>query len=743
MLESQSDRMNGRPAALLDRWQWIIVAVACVAAVWLRVAPRFYLVFQPGWVNFQETDAWYHVRVMDNLIRHFPWRISVDPYVAFGRVQATATAPAFDWLLGFAAWVAGAGSPSESLAHQVAAWMPVLLGAGAVIVGFLWARLVFGVRAALVSAAIIATLPGHFLRVSSLGFTDHHILESVLAALFFYLLLRAISGPESLARSIAAGLALSAYLLTFHGSAFLPGVVVVWAAYDRLRCFWPRENTPSWKPLYVSFAIALCVCLVFRRLLWMNYTIATLAGGMALIVALDGWRLWSRRLARPRIPVYVMLSTVSAAFLTGVLWVPAVRHGARMAAGRLLPGIFGASRGVSELRSLIYVDGHFTVLPAMLQFYGTFFVALLGLLFLAEVTVKRGNYDRALVFFWGGATFVLAMGQMRMAYYYAVAAAIVSGYAVDLLLAMGRKTAWVTVACLCALVLGPNCYAAWDSDEPTGINADWKETLDWLHVSTPEPFGDPAFYYARYDERKFGPSYRYPPEAYSVMAWWDYGYWVVTVARRIPVTNPSQTNAEIAADFFLAQSEAEAAPLLRASRSRYIVVDEKLPIWPSDNLVVGDYPQFFEYSRAHERDEYLLPAYRTGAQGQRKLKVFYRPAYYRSMAVRLFVYGGQAVDGHGGATIISLQEKTRPKGGSYQEVVSAKRYESAEEAMAVENVCRKDGCVLVGEDPMTSCVPLEPLQQLRPAFASTNRTVGFGSAGRKAVQVYEFTGVAR
>jgi len=101
------------------------------------------------------------------------------------------------------------------------------------------------------------------------------------------------------------------------------------------------------------------------------------------------------------------------------------------------------------------------------------------------------------------------------------------------------------------------------------------------------------------------------------------------------------------------------------------------------------------------------------------------------------------VDGHGGATIISLQEKTRPKGGSYQEVVSAKRYESAEEAMAVENVCRKDGCVLVGEDPMTSCVPLEPLQQLRPAFASTNRTVGFGSAGRKAVQVYEFTGVAR
>ena len=44
---------------------------------------------------------------------------------------------------------------------------------------------------------------------------------------------------------------------------------------------------------------------------------------------------------------------------------------------------------------------------------------------------------------------------------------------------------------------------------------------------------------------------------------------------------------------------------------------------------------------------------------------------------------------------------------------------------------------------MVSPVPLEPLQQLRPVFASTSSVLGFGRRGRKAVQVYEFAGAAR
>jgi hypothetical protein len=268
--------------------------------------------------------------------------------------------------------------------------------------------------------------------------------------------------------------------------------------------------------------------------------------------------------------------------------------------------------------------------------------------------------------------------------------------------------------------------------------------LEWMRASTREPFGDPAFFYARYPRQQYGPEYRYPPSAYSVMAWWDYGYWIVDVARRIPVTNPTQANADIAADFFLAQSEQEAARLLQAWRARYVVVDEKLPLWPSsEEVMIGDYPAFFQYSRAHRRDDYLLLAYEPNAAGQPVPKMFYLPAYYRSMAIRLFVFGGQAVDGRDGATMIFLQQKTFPSGGTYRQVSGTKRFETTQEALAAEAGCRNQGCAVVGDNPMISCVPLEQLQQLRPVFASTSSVLGFGRNGRKAVQVYEFTGAAK
>jgi oligosaccharyl transferase (archaeosortase A-associated) len=729
-----------------NRGQWILVAALCVLALSIRVIPRFDLVFQPGFVNFQETDAWYHVRVAENLVRHFPWRIMVDPYVLFGRVQDTATAPFYDWMLGLIAWLAGFGSPSESLLHVIAAWYPAILAVGTVVAVFILAKLVFGWRAALLAAAVIATLPGHFLRVSSLGFTDHHIMESLLVTLFFFLLLRAIQRPPAFATSIAAGLTLAAYLLTFHGSAIMVGVVVAWAIFYRVRWFWPRETPePSFRPLYLAFLIALSVCLVFHRQLWMNYTIAALSLGSLAIGAVELWTKLCRRFPRPGLAFFGGLAAAGLATLAvAAALAPSLRHSAKMVVTHLAPSLFGTSGGVYELQSLIYEQGHFTLIPALRQFYGAYFLALLGLFLLAEYIFKRRDPGRALIFIWGLTMFVLAMGELRMTYYYAIAVALLCGYAADGLMASGRRTAWVVGLYLALLVFAPNLYAAINGDVSFGASADWKETLDWMRASTREPFGDPAFFYARYPRQQYGPEYRYPPSAYSVMAGWDYGYWIVDVARRIPVTNPTQAYANVAAYFFLSQSEQEAAALLQAWRTRYVVVDEKLPLWPSsEEIMIGDYPAFFQYSRAHRRSDYLLLAYQPNAAGRPSPKTFYLPGYYRSMAIRLFVFGGQAVDGRDGATLVFLRQKTFPNGATYQEVAGAKRFESAQEALAAEAGCRNQGCVVVGDNPMISCVPLEQLQQLQPVFASTSSVLGFGRSGRKAVQVYEYTGAAK
>lgn len=140
--------------------------------------------------------------------------------------------------------------------------------------------------------------------------------------------------------------------------------------------------------------------------------------------------------------------------------------------------------------------------------------------------------------------------------------------------------------------------------------------------------------------------------------------------------------------------------------------------------MLGAYPDFFEFTGKYRRNDYLLTV------GEPNPKVFYLPGYYRSLVVRLFVFGGQAVDGRGGAVLLYL----RPN----QELAGTKRFDSAQEALAAEAACRYEGCVLAGDNPMVSCVALEALEHFRPAFSSTTSVIGFGSAARKAVQVYEF-----
>jgi len=158
--------------------------------------------------------------------------------------------------------------------------------------------------------------------------------------------------------------------------------------------------------------------------------------------------------------------------------------------------------------------------------------------------------------------------------------------------------------------------------------------------------------------------------------------------------------------------------------------------------MIGDYPQFFKYARTHNRDEYLRMAYESEPDGKLTPKVFYLPAYYRSLLVRLFVFGGQEVDGSDGGTVVWLRQKTFQNGRPYQEIAYAKQYKSAQEALVAEAACRSEGCLLVSENPMVSCVPLDALEQFRPVFSSRTSVLGFGSTGRKSVQVYEFTGLA-
>ena len=101
----------------------IALAGATCLAFWLHVYPAWNVVFTADGINFQEPDAWFHMRAIHNLVAHFPWRSGFDPY-AFYPGGAKAATDAWDYLAGSIAWLAAWGAPSDVLVDEVGAWLP-------------------------------------------------------------------------------------------------------------------------------------------------------------------------------------------------------------------------------------------------------------------------------------------------------------------------------------------------------------------------------------------------------------------------------------------------------------------------------------------------------------------------------------------------------------------------------------------------------------------------------------------
>ena len=79
-------------------------------------------------------------------------------------------------------------------------------------------------------------------------------------------------------------------------------------------------------------------------------------------------------------------------------------------------------------------------------------------------------------------------------------------------------------------------------------------------------------YYKIYDNATF----HYPPQAYGVMSWWDYGHLITYIAKRIPNANPFQAGVagpNGSAAYFMSQSEPVANQILKNDGTRYVVSD--------------------------------------------------------------------------------------------------------------------------------------------------------------------------
>jgi dolichyl-diphosphooligosaccharide--protein glycosyltransferase len=772
-------------------------------ALFLRVYFPYHNVFAAGWVDFQETDCWYNMRQVLSLALHFPHRNLFDPYFIYPGGSSIGSPPFFYLLLGFFAWVFGAGSPTEKVIETVGAYLPAILGALVTVPVYFIGKELFNRKAGLLAAALIAILPGQFLWRSMLGFPDYHIAEilfSATAMMFLILALKSSKQKEisfrslwvrdwgtlrrPLVYSLLGGIALGLYLLTWAGAGLFIFIIFVFAVVQYVMDHIRGRSTDY---IGIVGVISFITALVMMTLSWNGYGMwnlgfASLFIGILTFLALGvlSALMAAKNMKRYYYPVALM---VLGGIGVGIFYLVAPSLFDSMMSRFSVFTPAGGMLTVAEVRGL-------SLSSAWEMFTTGFYLALISLAVLAYFVVKEGNSGKTLLLVWSLIMLVATFGQNRFAYYFAVNVALLATYLpwrvlglvglwktsaeaakqqniksekvekekerVKLTKKSKRKQAKarrgarrtpitqhrgatyaysiIAIGVVFFLVFYPNIGTAIDRVKAnTGVDSDWHESLVWMRGNTPDPFNNPDSYYEIPPRPPVGEAYQYPDSAYGVMSWWDYGYSITYIARRIPNANPSQSGAPDAALFFTAQDEASGSQVLDRLGSKYVIIDYSMAsangkfyamvVWAGKNQ-----SQFFDVFYQGTQAGTLQPV------------ILYYPEYYQSMCSRLYLFGGKEWVPQQ-TLVVSWNERelTSTEGNTFKaKVISDQKtfptYDSAKAFVDADQDYR-----IVGTDPLVSSVPLEKLEHYKLIHQSPSVVAIQQSENISYVEIFEYS----
>jgi oligosaccharyl transferase (archaeosortase A-associated) len=765
----------------------IILAVLCGISLYIRIYLPYHQIFVNGRVWFLETDAYWYMRNIEILVHHFPHYNTIDPYMLYPGPGGGLARPFFAGLISTIILLVRAASSLHTM-EVVAAYVPAILGTLTLIPVYFIGKELFNRWVGVISAALVVILPGEFLHRSLLGFTDHHVAEvlfSTAAVMFLIMAIkrareREISFSHILSRdwstitkplvyTLLAGIFLGIYLLTWHGALLFVFIIFVYLVIqfivDHLRHKSSDYLCIVSTPL---FLIAFLMLLPIWGSLGTIDRLPLLFAIVAPIVLSVISRLMAGRAWKPAYYPLTLVGLAGIGLAAFHVINPSLFQSVFSQFSIFAPG--GAMLTVMEVQSL-------TAAMAWTNFTTSFFISFI-FLYLIYVVIKEKSADKTLFLVWSIIMLIANLSQRRFGYYYAINAALLTGYfswkmldiaGLSKLLAKSKEVvgavkkfkkkkrrarekakpktfmqprgAWVRVIVvgiiIFFLVFFPN-IGLW-KDQPTSIggglyigytrplaeaqnfimNEGWYSSLLWLKDNSPEPFGDPNFYYELYET-----PFHYPESAYGVMSWWDYGYFIMQIAHRIPNANPSQANADKAGQFFTAQNERSANELADKMGTKYVMIDYAMAT-PAKFYAMAAWA-------GKSVDEFYEVYYMQTEQGGQWSYLFY-PAYYNSTVVRLYNFDGKAVNATQTA-VISYEEMVASDGTKYKEITWGQYFPSYEDAQAYVANQTSGNYRIVGTDPFTSPVPLEELKSYElvyPLEATINETT---------VKIFEYLG---
>ncbi len=696
-----------------------LAAILCVAAA-LRLWAPWDDVLGSARVNFLETDAWYHVRLAENQVRNFPHRVTVDPYAA-PNGQYVAVAPLFDAIVSTVVVVTQGTSASTRYIERVAALAPAVMGVLAVAAVWALGTLAFDRRAGLIGGLLAAVLPGHFLDRTLVGFVDHHALEvllsfSTLAALAWSM---RTPDPGSRTPAVAAGFCLGLYLLAWGSGAYFVAILTGWIVLVPLvgasRDIVERAARAS--AIAAALALMMVVALQDPGLFRYNTQVAALAAllVLSLLVMLMADRVMMALAA------LVLLSAVAIA--AAYVVAPELVRQVTIDLARFRPD--PTRMAVLEARPLFLYTGNWVWTQPWTFFRSGFYVGTVAVLLLAASLRQSRRLDHLLIVMFTLVNYAATIGQNRFGYYLVPASALVSGWLCVRVLDWGgvphadnrapQVTQWfplqreVAIIFVAGIAVAPNLVpAALTTTRAGGMPDYWAAAMAWLRTETPEPFASPDYYLARYGAAN-------PPAAYTVMNWWDQGYWLIQAAHRVPVSNPTQGGAPSSAAFLTSTDEAAALEILKAERARYVLVDWELPFRDvGDGALAGRFQNLADWASIQTTRFYSLCYTRERDTDAWAPSWIYTEAYYQTMVYRLMVLGGRGVVPVDNTWVVRKQQRRDVNGREFCEVSEAQRYASADEARRVA-AGRGPEFIAVGRTPWQPAFPLPGITGLRLA----------------------------
>jgi oligosaccharyl transferase (archaeosortase A-associated) len=753
----------------------IILAVLCGISLYIRIYLPYHQIFVNGQVWLRETDAYYYIRNIETLVHNFPHFNSFDPYMLFPGGGGGLVRPFFAWLISGIILLVSRGASTLYHMEVVAAYIPAILGTLTLIPVYFIGKELFNRWVGVISAALVVILPGEFLHRSLLGFTDHHVAETLFSTVCILFLIMAIKRARErdisfkhilnrdwstitkpLVYTLLAGVFLGIYLLTWQGGLLFVFIIfaylVIQFIVDHLRHKSSDYLCIVGTPLFL-IAFLMLLPILGKGGLDTLYRVSLPVAIVVPIVLSIISRLMAGRALKP---VYYPLTLLGLAGI-GLVALHAIN-----------PSLFqsmldkfsiftptGAWLTVMEMQPLLLPYGSFTLRIAWYNFTTSFFISFI-FLYLIYVAIKEKSADKILFLVWSIIMLIAVLGQRRFGYYYAVNAALLTGYfswkmldiaGLSKLLAKSKEVVravkkfkkekkarekarqktfmqprgvWVRVIvvgiAIFFVVFFPNIPLAKTlaSSQNSIMNEGWCSSLLWLKDNSPEPFGDPDFYYELYPPQD---EFEYPETAYGVMSWWDYGYFIMQIAHRIPNANPGQAGAVQAGQFFTAQNESSALEIVDQYdlRTKYVVIDYAMAT-PSKFYAMAEWA-------GNSSDEFYEYYYLSTSSGGQWVYLFY-PTYYNSIVVRLYNFDGKAVVPTE-SIVISYEEKVASDGGKYKEITSGKSFSSYEDAQAYVASQTSGNYRIVGTSPFSSPMPLEELNSYELVYSSgatTNTT---------------------